>query len=272
MTHIVKQNIEAPCGPVSQVLVDSSPWFEGRDLRLEILEFLPDDDLFAFSWTCHTFRKTSVDLTLYKGRKVAVPSFDHAVTSVAMFSWARSFGCPWDTSTCARAARGGNLEVLKWLRESGCPWDHWTCAWAILGRHLEVLKWDRGNRHIEVLKWACENGCPWDEMSSACACGCGCAFLRWLRRRDYPWSGMMRDDHACVFAAGGGHLGVLKWLRENGCPWESRTLVWAAGGGHLEVVKWAHEQGCPWDSRMRGAAVASKNIEMINWVRDNETP
>jgi uncharacterized protein YabN with tetrapyrrole methylase and pyrophosphatase domain len=38
----------------------------------------------------------------------------------------RENGCPWDKWTCAEAAKGGHLEVLKWMRENGCPWDEWT--------------------------------------------------------------------------------------------------------------------------------------------------
>ena len=48
-------------------------------------------------------------------------------------------------------------------------------------------------------------------------------------------------------AAKGGHLEVLKWARENGCPWDVGTCACAAEGGHLEVLKWARENGCPWN-------------------------
>jgi len=40
---------------------------------------------------------------------------------------------------------------------------------------------------------------------------------------------------------------VLKWARENGCPWDDRVCSRAAQGGYLEVVKWAREQGCEWN-------------------------
>ena len=51
----------------------------------------------------------------------------------------------------------------------------------------------------------------------------------------------------CSGAAEGGHLEVLQWARENGCPWDSDTCDKAAGKGHLEVLKWARQNGCPWD-------------------------
>jgi len=31
---------------------------------------------------------------------------------------------------------------------------------------------------------------------------------------------------------------VLKWARENGCPWAETTCSEAAYGGHLEVLSW----------------------------------
>jgi hypothetical protein len=44
---------------------------------------------------------------------------------------------------------------------------------------------------------------------------------------------------------------VLKWARENGCPWNEDTCAYAAKGGHLEVLKWARANGCPWDEKTR---------------------
>ena len=41
----------------------------------------------------------------------------------------------------------------------------------------------------------------------------------------------------CAHAAAGGHLEVLQWARENGCPWDWKTCAWAAEGGHLAVLR-----------------------------------
>jgi len=55
-------------------------------------------------------------------------------------------------------------------------------------------------------------------------------------------------EHVRVGMAKGGHLEVLKWARESGCPWYEETCVHAAAHGHLEVLKWARENDCPWDA------------------------
>ena len=40
---------------------------------------------------------------------------------------------------------------------------------------------------------------------------------------------------------------VLKWLREHGrCPWDE-TCENAVDGGHLDILKWSRQNNCPWD-------------------------
>ena len=138
--------------------------------------------------------------------------------------------------TCAAAAAGGRLEVLKWAREHGCDWDEVTCACAARGGHLEVLKWAR------------EHGCPWEE--------------------DIENSG----KDCCACAAAGGHLEVLKWLREQDSPWDAKTCSLAAGGGHLEVLKWAREHHCPWDHWTRQLAEEEGHLELLQWAVEHGAP
>ena len=33
------------------------------------------------------------------------------------------------------------------------------------------------------------------------------------------------DETTCISAAANGHLDVLKWARENGCPWGEPPIV-----------------------------------------------
>jgi hypothetical protein len=60
---------------------------------------------------------------------------------------------------------------------------------------------------------------------------------------------------------------MLKWARENGCPWTSLTCAYAAKGGHLEVLKWARENGCPWNiEAVRANATNGSHLEMLEWL------
>jgi len=65
---------------------------------------------------------------------------------------------------------------------------------------------------------------------------------------------------------------VLKWARENGCPWDETTCAFAAEGGHLETLKWARENGCPWNKFTCEKAVERGNLEVLIWARANGAP
>jgi hypothetical protein len=70
--------------------------------------------------------------------------------------------------------------------------------------------------------------------------------LKWARENNCPW-----NELACSNAVLHGHLEVLKWVRKNGCrrrrqrlrrcPRDENTCAGAAKGGHLEILKhYAH--------------------------------
>lgn len=51
-------------------------------------------------------------------------------------------------------------------------------------------------------------------------------------------------NNVCNVAAMDGHLKLIQWARQNGCPWDI-TCRNAALNGHLEVLQWARQNGCP---------------------------
>ena len=71
-----------------------------------------------------------------------------------------------------------------------------------------------------------------------------------VRRLPVGWSPL-----TCAAAVEGGHLEVLKWAWEHGCPWDIfNNLGWdccapAAFGGHMEVLKWLRKHACPWNEQ-----------------------
>jgi hypothetical protein len=91
--------------------------------------------------------------------------------------------------------------------------------------------------------------------------------LKWTRENDCPW-----DEETCAGAAAHGHLEVLKWARENDCPWNEDTCAGAAAHGHLEVLKWARENGCPWDEKTCTEAAHQGHLEVLQWARENDCP
>jgi hypothetical protein len=91
--------------------------------------------------------------------------------------------------------------------------------------------------------------------------------LKWAREAGCPW-----DESTCACAALGGHLDVIKWARDNGAPWGVWTCACAAKKGHLEVLKWAREEGCPWDEWTCIDAAERRHFEVLKWAIDNGAP
>jgi len=71
--------------------------------------------------------------------------------------------------------------------------------------------------------------------------------LRWLIAHDITMGARTTPVHAAFY----GYLDVLRFLRRHQCPWDFRTIEIAIGSGHLEIVEWAIENGCPWTAEER---------------------
>lgn len=86
--------------------------------------------------------------------------------------------------------------------------------------------------------------------------------LRWARENGCPW-----DDGPCTEAVKHGHLEVLKWARTNGCAWGTHTTLAAASHGQLEALKWLRAGGCPWFKACAlRSAIAHGHQEAAEWI------
>jgi hypothetical protein len=101
----------------------------------------------------------------------------------------------------------------------------------------------------------------------AAAAGGYLGVLKWAREHGCPW-----NVWTCIKAAEGGHLEVLQWAREHGCPWNEETCSEAARGGQLEVLRWAREHGCPWNERTCAEAASGGHLELLRWAREHGCP
>ena len=170
-------------------------------------------------------------------------------------------GCPMDPNEVARkAASHGHVDILEWLvPKYNVKWGKIHTAAAARGGHLVALQWLRARRipwdsnavtqaaaynHAEVVMWAVQNGghLRLNAMWAAAERG-HLEMVRLLRER----LGCSMDAKTCGWAAYGGRLEVLQYLRSGQfpCPWDSETTERAAGNGHVRVLAWAMQQGCP---------------------------
>ena len=76
----------------------------------------------------------------------------------------------------------------------------------------------------------------------------------------------------CNIASANGHLECLKYLHENGCPWDKETCRYSTWYGHLECLKYLHENGCPLDAVTCANAAYNGQLECLKYLHENSCP
>eukprot|EP00588_Corethron_pennatum_P034017 CAMPEP_0194346626 /NCGR_PEP_ID=MMETSP0171-20130528/105531_1 /TAXON_ID=218684 /ORGANISM="Corethron pennatum, Strain L29A3" /LENGTH=398 /DNA_ID=CAMNT_0039113773 /DNA_START=106 /DNA_END=1299 /DNA_ORIENTATION=- len=89
----------------------------------------------------------------------------------------------------------------------------------------------------------------------------------WYGRIDWLERGGVFDERMCHWAAAGGKLHVLKYLRGRGCPWDNKMCWAAAMKGNLEVLQWARAEGCELDEKTCFAAAYGGHLKVLEWAR-----
>lgn len=178
-------------------------------------------------------------------------------------------GCPLSSAYFNSAIIAGNFGFLKWLRTVGCPYPedpYLLCSQAAWQERLDILEWLVGI------------GCKMrPEIASIVSARGNIEMLKWVvnNTEGFQWSAR------CVAEASrNGHLEMLKFLLENGCPmsnnrfgtyskWDDwSAMARAAGGGHWHVVQWLVEQGYELSISysLIADACAQKNLDALQWL------
>jgi len=80
-----------------------------------------------------------------------------------------------------------------------------------------------------------------------------------------------------ISAAHGAQCEVIKWLHENGCPWDygiyHAAVSFSRGSDErLEIVKYAYHNGLPLDSNVCAYAAGNYHANIVKWIHDNVMP
>ena len=118
-------------------------------------------------------------------------------------------------------------------------------------------------RSVPMLIWCIERGYKLTMRTAMNAAEQGnLDVIKYLHENGCPW-----DEETCWRAAQAGHLDVLKYAHENACPWNWLTCTKAAAGDHLHVLKYAHEHGCPWNrAQCLQYAIHNRHHHVIAWI------
>lgn len=151
---------------------------------------------------------------------------DHALKVLKVL---RKHSVPWDESTCANAARLGNLKVLEWARSCGCPWNTETFECAIKSENRAVIQ------------YCIENNCPMENVAKFVFNRVDTlSILKILQKNGYTF-----PHEFCSRAAEKNDIKALRWLRYIGCPWDihhicNEAVLWDS----YDALVYAHKNGC----------------------------
>ena len=185
-----------------------------------------------------------------------------------------------------------SISTLEFAWEHKSLWPSWWdepyfCIRVALTNKLELLRWARE-----------EKKCEWVDLTiNAAAVQGNLEMVKYCVANECPI-----DVSACANAALGGHLEVLKYLREEvKVPWDSRTASWAAENGHLHILEYLVERkfdeyveyACeyaakfghldclkylretakaPWDEEAVREAHLTDQTECLQYLLDNDCP
>ena len=132
-------------------------------------------------------------------------------------------GGPLRTRVESDVIMPGQLALLKWALAEGCPRDD--------EGGYAMARYAARYGHVELVKWLCgEGGFAMDESATkfamfAATTSGNLELMQWLQGKGYDLSSIF-GAHSygavfCNYAVGRGHVEVLRWARENGCPWSA---------------------------------------------------
>ena len=153
----------------------------------------------------------------------------------------------------------GNLSLLQWGRRLGFGLNREVGYYAAKGAHLDILGWLWNINHFP------------DKLTFVYSVSSTSSqkmkVLKWLKDNNCPW-----DESVFYYAALEGDMEVIQWLKDNDCPWNEQTCSYAALKGHFEVLQWVRSNGCPWNEEACSFAASGGHLEIIKWLRNNGCP
>jgi hypothetical protein len=179
---------------------------------------------------------------------------------------------------------------FAWENKSLWPrsWDEtWFCIQVAQTNKLELLKWAREEKkcnwdgwtiaraafhgNLEMVKYCVANECPMNSAACAQAANGGhLEVLKYLREEvEAPWGW-----RPAILAAENGHLHILEYLVERKYDqYDEGACERAAANGHLDCLKYLHETAkAPWSYLAVHNAHYNKHPECLQYLLDNNCP
>ncbi|KXZ45260.1 hypothetical protein GPECTOR_56g356 [Gonium pectorale] len=185
----------------------------------------------------------------------------------AKVKWLESQGFPRAPGVfSAVVERPDAMERLVWLEQRGYKCDHLYTLGAAIGGNADVL--------LLLAERQPEDDDDEDPYSGLASEAAACGHLHVLQALHAAELGF-HAGCAAGPAASRGHLHVVVWLVETfGLELQQGGELFeaAAGSGSVELMAWLRERGCPWDSRAVTAAARSGCVAALEWLAERGCP
>ena len=153
-----------------------------------------------------------------------------------------------------------SISTLEFAWENKSLWPSWLedetnfCLRVAETNKLELLKWARE-----------EKKCEWDKRTTRGAAEQGnLEMVKYCVANKCPL-----NLWACARAASGGHLEILKYLREEvKAPWDSRMAAFAARKGHLHILKYLFESNYNQFEYACEDAAKNGHLDCLKYLRE----
>ena len=179
------------------------------------------------------------------------------------------------------ACENGHIDVVNFMIERIKKWEvergrvRPSCWKQYNSRCLEGAA---RNGHLQILIKFHESDLDFENSFNLATCdnaarGGHIDILKWLKNNIRAWSDWSGSTSTCLNAGRGGHFDILKWLyHENRFEMDKHICTCAALHGNLDILKWAILHGCEMDEKTCEMAAFKGHLHILKWARKYDCP
>eukprot|EP00953_Heterococcus_sp_UTEX-ZZ885_P007680 4633-Heterococcus_DN1.PRE.4 len=195
-------------------------------------------------------QQSRLDCSLWYYRHAAGKYADAATLAAA-----HELGMEYTEMTMAAASLHNNLAAVQHLHSQNCPWSALSLERATYRGHFELVRWcyEHGWRFevaMEGVHAAAESG--------------NVELMVWLLQQP----GMQLNEEAMTLAVFRGRMAMCQYLHAQQCPWDDSATSQAAKDGHIDILRWLIDNGCPCDAFGTGKSAAEGGgVEVLSYLQ-----
>ncbi|PRP86460.1 hypothetical protein PROFUN_05379, partial [Planoprotostelium fungivorum] len=257
------------------------------DVILHILDHITSAELLPVSFTCSSLSRLSTDILADKRCIDQLPSLLFPCTAENVVMWWSNYIRPPCEEERVIIAETDNLPLLVRLHKKVTPDIRNIYLSALIkSGDVDGIEWayhcddekkeipeeqyplllDLSAFHgrLDVIQWYEDLS---NEVLSYAALGGQMQVILFMRRHGVPLS-----RQAFTSAIAGGHLHIMQFLFESGVPLCETLTSQAAISGRLHLLQWLRQRGCPWDGTTAYQAALEGHIDVLKWCHASGCP